>query len=118
MVSRFMLNMKNDAYFIEKSLEQVQQIIKYTKNSAITYEEFLSDDLLVDGIMFRLVQLAEHIKNMSDDYKYSHPEIPWSEIIGFRNGIVHEYGETDFTEVFRIIIKDVCVLKALFEESI
>lgn len=102
--------MKNDAYFIEKALEQISQILIYTNNNQISYEEFVCDDLLIDGIMFRLVQLAEHIKNLSVDYKEFHSEIEWGEIIGFRNGIVHEYGETDYNKVYLVITKDIIVL--------
>ena len=101
---------------MEKALSDIEVIISYTKNK--TYEEIMSDGLLVDGIMFRLIQLIENIKNISEEFKASHPEIPWGDIMGFRNGIVHEYGKTDYSTVYEIVSRDIYQLKALFETNI
>lgn len=38
--------------------------------------------------------------------------------MGFRNGIVHEYGKTDYSEVYSIVKEDLYSLKVLFEESL
>lgn len=99
-----------------KALSDIEVIISYTKNK--TYEEIMSDGLLVDGIMFRLIQLIENIKNISEEFKASHPEIPWGDIMGFRNGIVHEYGKTDYSTVYEIVSRDIYQLKELFETNI
>ena len=65
--------------------------------------------------MFRFVQLIENIKNISSNFKEKHSYIPWKEIIGFRNGIVHEYGETDYTIVYETATGDLNILKEIFE---
>ena len=116
MVLRFMDNNKNDNYYIEKALNEIDVIIKYS--SGKTYEEFMSDETIIDATMFRLVQMIENIKNISEEFKNQHADIPWGDIVGFRNGIVHEYGETDYSTVYDIITKDIYVLKSLFEETI
>ena len=109
-------NYKNDNYYIEKALNDIDIIIKYT--SGKTYEEFMSDETIIDATMFRLIQMTESIKNISLEYKEANSQTPWGEIVGFRNGIVHEYGETDYTVVYDIITKDIYDLKTLFDESI
>lgn len=109
-------NIKNDNYYFEKSLNDIDAIIRYAGGK--TYDEFMSDEQTIDSTMFRLIQLVENIKNISTKFKEVHPEIPWGDIIGFRNGIVHEYGETDYSIVYEIINKDVYQLKELFERSI
>ena len=60
----------------------------------------MADQKLNDSIMFRFIQLIENIKNLSDEFKNENPQIPWGDIIGFRNGIVHEYGHTDYRSVY------------------
>lgn len=107
-------NKKNDSYYFSKIIEDINTIKKYFNNAS--YEQFLSDSQLVDAIMFRLVQLIENTKNISSEFKNEHSEIKWGEIIGFRNGIVHEYGKTDYTTVYDVITKDLDVLKELFEQ--
>ena len=96
-------NKKNDLYYVEQILDNINLIIKYT--NGLTYEEFINDAMLIDACMFRLVQAAENIKGLSDDFKESHSSIPWGLIIGFRNGIVHDYGKTDYSIVYEIIRK-------------
>ena len=106
-------NKKNDSYYFSKIIEDINTIKKYLNNASC--EQFLSDSQLVDAIMFRLVQLIENTKNISSEFKNEHSEIKWGEIIGFRNGIVHEYGKTNYTTVYDVITKDLDVLKELFE---
>lgn len=108
-------NKKGDNYYIDNILENVNLIIKYTKG--LSYEEFVSDEMLIDASMFRLVQIAENIKWLSDEYKKSHSTIPWGLIVGFRNGIVHDYGKTDYAIVYEIISDDVYKLKDVLEEG-
>ena len=106
-------NRKNDAYYFSKIVEDINTIKKYLNNAS--YEEFLTDGQMIDAIMFRMIQLVESIKNVSIIFKDEHPDINWHKIIGFRNGIVHEYGKTDYIIVYETITNDLDVLKELFE---
>ena len=107
---------KSDYYFISQALEEIDTIIKYTQK--LTFEEFLSDEKTIDATMFRLQQMIEHVKKISTEYKEKHNDIPWNNIIGFRNRIVHEYGKTDYTTVYEIITTNIYQLKELFESSL
>lgn len=104
---------KDDSYYVEKSLIELYAIINYTKG--LSFEEFISDVKTIDATMFRLQQMIEHINQLSEDFKKKYEHIPWGEIVGFRNGIVHEYGATDYTTVYEVISKDIYELKELFE---
>ena len=110
-------NIKNDSYFIQKAIGDINAIDNHTKN-VTTYDEFMSDEMVVDAVMFRLVQLIENVKNISSEFKNNHNDIPWGKILGFRNGIAHEYGATDYTIVFEIITKDIYGLRDLFISAI
>lgn len=78
----------------------------------------MSDNELIDAVMFRLVQLIENIRKISQEFKDMNPQIPWGQIIGFRNGIVHEYGKTDYVIVYETITQNLTELKELFETII
>lgn len=106
-------NVKNDKYYFKKAINDIDAIEAYFNNK--TYDEFMMDSMLIDAIMFRLIQLIENIKKISLDFKENHPNIEWGNIMGFRNGIVHEYGETDYTIVYEVVSKDLLELKGLFE---
>lgn len=113
MALRFMDNRKNNKYYAQKAIEQINAIDKYISNK--NYDEFVSDEELIDAVMFRLIQMVENIKNISSDFKVGHPEIPWGDIAGFRNGIVRDYGKTDYLTVYETITNDIDELKEVLE---
>ena len=107
-------NRKNDAYYFSKSLEDIDIITKYLGNAS--YEEFLSNEKTIDSIMFRFIHLAENIKAVSIEFKDEHPNIDWADIVGFRNKIVHEYQNVDYTYVYDAIKYDLPSLRQLLEQ--
>lgn len=105
---------KNDKYYASKIIENIEAIQRYI--GGVSYEQFIKDDELMDAVMFRFIQLIENINKISKDFKEKNDHIPWGKIIGFRNGIVHEYGKTDFSIVYETATHDLVNLKPLFEE--
>ena len=78
----------------------------------------MSDGRNIDATIFRLEQMIEQIKHLSPKFQREHSSIPWGDIIGFRNGLVHEYGKTDYTTVYEVVNRDIYELKELFENNI
>lgn len=115
MVERSMDNLKNDTYYKEIILKDIDKILQYTKD--ITYDDFLEDEQLVDAVLFWLIQIVENIKKLSDAFKNNRKDIAWNEIVGFRNRIVHDYGKTDYSIVYEVISNDMVDLKkALYRD--
>lgn len=102
-------NTKNDEYYVNKVIEHIDSIILYTQDK--DYNSFINNSLLIDAVLFRLVQMAENINHISKEYKNNHLAIKWGQIAGFRNGIVHNYGNTDYSIVYEIISEDIYNLK-------
>ena len=109
-------NKKDDKYYIIKVIENINLIITYTKE--LTYKELLNRQIVIDATMFRLVQLVENINHISKEYKLLHSNIEWGNIIGFRNGIVHDYGKTDYSIVYEIVSRDIYELKKELEKEL
>ena len=75
--------------------------------SKIDKDDFNKDEILQKAMSFSLVQISECSKNLSDEYKTNHNQIPWTDIYGLRNRIVHEYGNVDLTIVFETLKNDI-----------
>lgn len=90
--------------------------MKHTKD--LSEEELDKDEILLDSIMFRFIQIAENIILMSTKFKDDHYYIPWTDIVGFRNKIVHEYGKVDLKIVYDTIKIDLIKLEQLFSELV
>lgn len=96
-------NVKNDRYFLEKIITDLGFIIENTKDK--TKDEIEANALLVDSIMFRIIQIAENNSRLSDDFKSKYSEIPWLAIKGMRNKIVHDYGVVNMDIVYDTVTR-------------
>ena len=88
-------NTKNDWYYLEKIISDLEFIIAHTAGK--TKAEIESDELLVDSVMFRIIQIAENNSRLSDAFKAANEEVPWVAVKGMRNIIVHDYGYVNLT---------------------
>lgn len=107
-----MIEKKNDIYYLSKVLEDINFIIDNTK------EQFEKDKIVAGGLLFYLIQLTENTKRISDEYKKKNLTVPWNQIIGLRNRIVHDYGNVDVSVVYNTLIYDIPYLKKSLEKII
>lgn len=98
-------NIKNDAYYLGKIKADLLFIIQHTEGK--TKNEIGSDELLLDSVMFRIIQIAENNSKLSDEFKAAHGTVPWLAIKGMRNRIVHDYGAVDISVVYDTVINGI-----------
>ncbi|MCR4673363.1 MAG: DUF86 domain-containing protein [Lachnospiraceae bacterium] len=109
-------NVKNDSYCIRKIQEDLTFIVRQMKG--VDIGELSTFELLQDSMLFRLIQISENTKRLSEEYKANHKTIPWTAIYGLRNRIVHDYGSVDLTIVFDTLKNDIPELLALMEKEL
>lgn len=98
-------NVKNDCYYTSKIQKDLEFIISHMYG--VDAGQFNEDEVLQDSMMFRLVQISENAKKLSDSYKSEHGNIPWNDIYGLRNRIVHEYGNVDLRIIYDTLTYDI-----------
>lgn len=101
-------NVKNDAYYIEKIFDDLAFIVRHMTD--MDQEAFSGNEVLQDSMMFRLVQISEKAKKLSEEYKEQHSAVPWAAIYGLRNRIVHDYGSVNCGIIYQTLKKDIPVL--------
>ena len=99
-----MNNVKNDAYYIEKILTDLRFIVEHM--DGITIKALGENEVLLDSMSFRLIQIQENAKKLTEAYKAAHNTIPWTDIAGLRNRIVHDYGNVDLNIIFSTLTDD------------
>ena len=81
--------------------------------------EFSMNNMVVDAVTFNLMQIGEVSKNkISNKIKQKNPNIPWEEIYGFRNRLVHDYESINQKIVYETIIEDLPLLLNVLKETI
>lgn len=98
-------NTKSDSYFFKKIYDDLSFISEQMKD--VSESQFDTNPLLQDSMMFRMIQISENTKRLSDEYKIEHNDIPWSDITGLRNRIVHDYGNVDPMIVYDTLVNDI-----------
>jgi uncharacterized protein with HEPN domain len=101
--------MKDDNLYVIHIGECIARIEAYI--GAKGQAEFMASTLLQDAILRNLQTLAESTQKLSDGLKEKHPEVPWRQIAGFRNILVHNYLGVDLKQVWLIIERDLPALK-------
>ena len=104
-------NLKNDTYYIQKIIQDLNFIVLHMKD--VDIEELNENEVLLDSMLFRMIQLSENAKKLSDEYKMKNSNVPWNAIYGLRTRIVHDYGNVDLNVVFETLKNDVPELLVL-----
>ena len=116
MALRFMDEIKNDEYYLKKIKDDLEFMIKHMQG--VSQQAFEVDELLIDSMLFRIIQIAENNEHLTKEFKEVHKDIPWTAIKGMRNRIVHDYGFIDLTKVYQTLNKSVPELLEFIKEYV
>jgi uncharacterized protein with HEPN domain len=64
--------------------------------AVVGIEALMADEVLSRACVKSLEIIGEASRNISDDLKMAHPEIPWRQMVGMRNKLVHHYFGVDW----------------------
>lgn len=94
--------MKRDyRLYIKDILDAIQKIEDFVGN--ISFEEFVEDDKTSSACIRKLEIVGEASKNIPQDLKEKYPHLPWREMAGMRDKIVHFYFGVDYEIVWKVI---------------
>ncbi len=93
--------------------ESLLKIIRYTQG--MSQDSFFADELKYDAVMRNFGIIGEAVKNVPDEVKAKYQDIPWKEISGMRDFVIHEYFGLDKDVVWDSIVTDVPRLKGQIE---
>ncbi|MGG6310315.1 HepT-like ribonuclease domain-containing protein [Paenibacillus macerans] len=88
----------------------------------VEYEGFLTNQMLLDAVIRNLEIIGEAARNLSDDVRMKYKEIPWRNMIGLRNILIHEYFGIDESIVWEVATRNLKeikpgIIKAIQEEG-
>ena len=100
---------KNGKIFLTHFLDSINLVEKYLKGKSKL--DFLNSKQLQDSVIRRIEIIGEAIKNIPNDIKENYSQIPWKEITGMRDILIHQYFGVDLDLTWQVIEKDFPRLK-------
>ncbi len=100
--------MKNDRPYLADILQALQRVEEIGRHGR---EAFLADWLLQDAAIRNFEIVGEAVKRISEELQAGHPEIPWSDLAGFRDVLIHQYFRVDLEIVWALIERRVADLR-------
>lgn len=100
----------NDKQVLERIAQHIRLVLQYCKECR-SLEDFQSDTMRVDACVFNLMQIGELAKmSLSEECKQELKSIPWKQLYGMRNRIVHGYSGVNMRIVWDTIQEDLPAL--------
>lgn len=100
---------KDPAIILRDILDGIERIQRYTRN--MTEEEFRNREETQDAVMRRIEVIGEAAKRLTPEFKALHTEVPWREIGGMRDVLIHDYFGVNMERVWETANKDLPQLK-------
>ncbi|MFM7449083.1 MAG: DUF86 domain-containing protein [Leptolyngbyaceae cyanobacterium] len=79
----------------------IQQTLLYAQD--IDQDNLQQDDEKQAAILYRLIVIGEATKRLSDELREQYPMIPWRQMAGLRDVVIHDYDELDFDILWNVI---------------
>jgi uncharacterized protein with HEPN domain len=92
---------------IADSVRKIENFVIGIRNS----EQFRKDEKTFDSVLMNFVIIGESVERLTDVFKKTNAEIPWSRIKSFRNLVAHNYFGIDSEEVWQLIHTHLPLLK-------
>ncbi len=97
--------------YSERLLDILEAIERIEKYAAQGRENFENNELVQTWIVHHLQIIGEAARALPESFIDQHPEVDWSEIIGMRNILVHNYFGVDVDVVWAVVERDLPDLK-------
>ena len=105
---------RNYTLYLKDIIECINNIENFVNE--MQFEEFISDDKTSSAVIRKFEIIGEAVKKIPDEIKIHYPNIPWKEIAGMRDRLIHFYFGVDYKLVWETIKNRLPELKSFIEK--
>lgn len=102
--------------YLDDILNSMKEVDEFTKD--LTAEKFMGDRKTVNAVIRSLEVIGEAAKKIPEKIRKKYPGIPWKNISGMRDKLIHEYHGVDLETVWVVIKEELPPLKPHIEKMI
>jgi len=107
--------MRTDTVYLHHILDCIQAIEQYTRDEK---DVFMSSRLVQDAVIRNLEVIGEATKRVSSELKTKNPHIPWREMAGMRDVLIHDYLGVDLAIVWNVVHRELPSVKEMIRQTL
>lgn len=89
---------------LEHILQATDNALQYT--SGMSYEALANDKIVCHAVTYNIQVIGEAASRLSEEFKSSHTDIDWRDVISMRNILVNDYYNVDFDVLWNVLKED------------
>ena len=98
------MSRRSDVDLLQDMAEAARRAADYCEG--LDYEGFVCDTKTQDAVVRNIEIIGEAVGNVSEESKRQHPELPWKNMAGMRNRLIHDYFGVNLDVVWDVISND------------
>jgi uncharacterized protein with HEPN domain len=98
---------------ILQNMRDAEQFIQ-----GMTYEQFVADKKTMNAVLRSIEVIGEAAQRVPDDVRAQYPQIPWKEMAGMRDKVIHLYFSVDNETVWLVVKERIPSLQPLLEQIV
>jgi uncharacterized protein with HEPN domain len=102
-----------DALYLRHILDAIQKIERYAE---VGHDEFLAESLRHDAVIRQIEIIGEAAKRLSPRVTGRSPDVPWRQVAGMRDVLIHNYMGVDLERVWNVLQLDLPLLRRAVEQ--
>ena len=101
--------MRDDRAYLHHLLDAIGRIKAYTAGGK---DRFLVEPIVQDAVIRNLEIIGEAVKNLSPEPRARRPDVPWTQIAGMRDVLIHQYFGVNLETVWNVLVRRLPELRA------
>lgn len=109
------MNGNKDRQVLAKIIAHIDHTVEYCAGQS--FDSFMENRMLQEACIFNVLQIGELSKvGLSDAFTSQYPQIPWKQMYGMRNRLVHDYEGIRLKVIWETISEDFPMLRNQLQE--
>jgi uncharacterized protein with HEPN domain len=104
---------KDERTYLLHAIEAIEAILSYTRDGR---DVFLADRKTQDAVIRNIEIIGQAVKGISDGTRALEPDVPWRQIAGMRDKLIHEYFGVDLALVWDVVEHDLPIARPRLEK--
>ena len=105
---------RDPALYLDDIIEAIDVINGYM--AGVSHDHFFDTRLIQDAVLRRIAIIGEAAQHLPRQLTDRYPAIPWVDIVGMRNRVIHGYFVVSLDRIWNVIHHDLPVLRQAIEE--